>query len=58
MTNEKGTTIFQRLEKKIDDIGEKAQKDAEKKVRRERIMEMARAMDFWEKLELHIKIGL
>lgn len=54
----KSTTIFQRLEKKIDTIGKKATKEAEKKVRRERVMEMARTMNFWEKIELHIKIGL
>jgi len=52
------TTIFQRLEKKIDNIGKKAEREAEKKVMRQRITEMVRGMDFWQKLELHIKIGL
>ena len=55
MANKTGT-IFERLEDKIDKIGLKAQREAEKKVRRERIMEMARAMDFWEKMELTIKL--
>jgi len=50
------TTIWQRLENKIDNIGKKAEREAEKKVRRERIMEMARSMDFWEKVQLIIKI--
>jgi len=50
------STIFQRLENKIDKIGLKAQREAEKKVRRERIMEMAREMDIWEKIQLILKI--
>lgn len=54
----KPTTIFQRLEKKIDEITIKAQKEAEKKVRRERIMEMARNMSFLEKIQLILKILL
>ena len=49
-------TIFQRLENKIDNMGKKAEREAEKKVRRERIMEMARGMDIWEKIQLVIKI--
>jgi hypothetical protein len=44
------------LENKIDNIGKKAEREAEKKVRRERIMEMARSMGFWEKVQLIIKI--
>lgn len=51
-----GTTIWQRLENKIDNMGKKAVREAEKKVRRERIMEMAREMDIWEKIKLIIKI--
>jgi len=51
-----GTTIFQRLEDKIDNLEKKAEREAEKKVRRKRIMEMARGMDIWEKLQLIIKI--
>ena len=51
-------TIFERLENKIDKIGLKAQKDAEKKVRREKFMEAARSMDFWEKVELTMKLWL
>ena len=50
------TTIWQRLENKIDNIGKKAEREAEKKVRRERIMEMASSMGFWEKVQLIIKI--
>lgn len=50
------TTIFQRLEKKLDNLETKAVKEAEKKVRRERILEMARTMDMWEKIKLIIKI--
>ena len=50
------STIFQRLEDKIDSLGKKAEREAEKKVRRERVMEMAREMDIWEKLQLIIKI--
>jgi hypothetical protein len=55
-TTKKTGTIFERLENKIDHLGDKAQKEAEKKVRRERILEMARTMDFWEKVKLVIKI--
>ena len=50
------STIFERLEKKLDKLENKAQREAEKKVRRERIIEMAREMDIWEKLQLIIKI--
>ncbi len=50
------STIFQRLENKIDRIGQKAEREAEKKVRRERIVEMARSMNFFEKTKLVIKI--
>ena len=57
MANKTGT-IFQRLEKKIDKLVEKSQKEAEKKVMRQRITEMVRGMSFLEKLELHIKIGI
>jgi hypothetical protein len=53
---DKTGTIFQRLEKKIDNIGRKAEREAEKKVRRERILEMAREMNFFEKIKLIIKI--
>jgi hypothetical protein len=52
------TTIFERLEKKIDRVVEKSQKEAEKKVMRQRITEMVRGLNFFEKMELHIKIGL
>jgi hypothetical protein len=51
-----GTTIFQRLEKKLDNMGKKAEREAEKRVRHERIIEMARGMDIWEKLKLITKI--
>ena len=50
------STIFERLEKKLDKLENKAEREAEKKVRRERIIEMAREMDIWEKLQLIIKI--
>ncbi len=50
------TTIFQRLEKKLDRLKEDAVKKAEKNIRHERIMEMAREMDFFEKIKLIIKI--
>ena len=50
------STIFERLEKKLDKLENKAQREAEKKVRRERIIEMAREMDIWEKIKLIIKI--
>lgn len=52
------TTIWQRLENKLDGLKEDAVKKAEKNVRHERIMEMSREMDFFEKVKLHIKIGL
>lgn len=55
MANKKGT-IFERLEKKIDNIGKKAEREAEKKVMRQRITEMVRGLNFFEKLELVIKI--
>jgi len=50
------TTIFERLEKKIDNIGKKTEKAAEKKVMHQRISEMVRGMSVFEKLELVIKI--
>jgi septal ring factor EnvC (AmiA/AmiB activator) len=57
------STIFQEirdnqeeLKDKIDSIETKAQRKAEKKVRYERIIEMARSMNFWEKVELIMKI--
>ena len=50
------STIYERLENKLDKLENKAQREAEKKVRRERIMEMARGMNFWEKIQLVIKI--
>ena len=50
------TTIWQRLENKIDNIGKKAKREAEKKVRHEKITEMAGKMDIWEKIKLIIKL--
>ena len=59
----KSTTIFERLEdnqeeikKKLNVLEEKAERKAERKVRRERIIEMARNMDFFEKAKLIIKL--
>jgi hypothetical protein len=51
-------TIEQRIEKKLDHIETKLEKEAEKKAKRQRVIEMVRGMSFWDKLELHIKIGL
>jgi len=50
------STIYERLENKLNKLENKAERRAEKKVRRERIMEMARGMDIWEKIQLVIKI--
>ena len=50
------STIFERLENKLNNLEKKAEREAEKKVRRERIIEMAREMDIWEKIKLIIKI--
>jgi hypothetical protein len=50
------STIFERLESKLDRLEKNAERRAEKRVRRERIIEMARGMDIWEKLKLITKI--
>ena len=54
--SEKNGTIFQRLEKKIDSLGEKVQREAEKKIMHQRITEMVRGKSIWEKIELIVKI--
>ena len=50
------TTIFERLEKKLDNLEKKASKQAEKKIMHQRITEMVRGMNVWERLELMNKI--
>jgi hypothetical protein len=52
------STIFERLEKKLDNMEKKVEKRVEKKIMHQRITEMVRGMNIWEKLELHIKIGI
>ena len=52
------TKILESINSKLKNLEKRAEKAAEKKVRYERIMEMARTMNLFEKLELHIKIGL
>lgn len=49
-------TIYQRIERKLDILESKAVKKAEEAAKRQRITEMVRGMDFWERLELVIKI--
>ena len=50
------TTIFQRLENKLDNLEKKAEKRAEKKIIHQRLTEMFRGKSFLEKLEGVIKI--
>ena len=50
------TTIFQRLENKLDKLEKKVEKRVEKKIMHQRISEMVRGLNFFEKLELTIKI--
>jgi hypothetical protein len=50
------STIYQRIERRLDTLEKKAQKKAEKEVMRKRITEMVRGMNFFERLELVIKI--
>lgn len=55
MANKTGT-IFERLEKKLNSLEEKAVRKAEKNAKRQRIAEMVRGMNVWERLELAVKI--
>lgn len=49
-------TIWQRVEKKLDRLETNAVKKAERKVMHQRVSEMVRGMNFWDKCELTIKI--
>ena len=50
------STIFERLENKLDRMEKKVEKRLEKKIMHQRITEMVRGMNFFEKLELVMKI--
>lgn len=45
-----------KLERKFDTLEEKAAKEAEKKIMRQRITVMVAGLNFWERLELALKI--
>ena len=52
------TTIFQRLESKLDKLEKKTEKRVEKKIMHQRITEMVKGLNIFEKLELAMKIFL
>jgi len=55
---DKTGTIFQRLETKIDNLQKKAEKQAERKIMKQRISVMVSGLNFWERCELVMKIFL
>ena len=52
------TTIYEKIDKKLENLEKKAEKQAEKKIMKQRIGEMVRGLNFFEKLELGLKIFL
>ena len=52
------STIFERLENKLDRMEKKVEKRVEKKIMHQRITEMVKGLNFFEKLELAMKIFL